>query len=153
MDIYKKLEKLAYEKTIPFCYSCYKEAPTGICTLCQSDDLMNLLPGVGPEFGTSWVVEHILAETLNPINIDDAFEDMIRSCYEETLKVGWMELDTVDTMKNADPICWDIARGEWLDAEEQDDLIMTFDNGSSYYYMSDIEELLDKCERRNEKVV
>ncbi|GEM_PF-2720287 len=50
-DIEQNLETIAYQKTIPFCYSCYKEAPTGTCKVCCSDDLMRLLPGSGCEFG------------------------------------------------------------------------------------------------------
>ncbi len=50
-QLMEKLRKLAFKKTIPFCYSCYSEAPTGVCSACGSDDLMRLLPGVGCEYG------------------------------------------------------------------------------------------------------
>ena len=50
-EINEKLEKIAYSKTIPFCYCCYKEAPSGTCKSCHSDDLMRLLPEYGCEYG------------------------------------------------------------------------------------------------------
>lgn len=50
-EIQNNLEKIAYAKTIPFCYMCYIEAPTGRCTKCHSDDLMRLLPEYGCEYG------------------------------------------------------------------------------------------------------
>jgi len=50
-EIQNNLEKIAYSKTIPFCYMCYIEAPTGRCTKCHSDDLMRLLPDYGCEYG------------------------------------------------------------------------------------------------------
>ncbi len=50
-EIQKNLEKLAFKRTKPFCYQCYKVAPTGRCTHCMSDDLMRELEGVGVEYG------------------------------------------------------------------------------------------------------
>ena len=53
-EIQQKLEKLAYEKTVPFCYSDYIECPNGRCSKCGSDDLMRLYRGVGNEYGVDW---------------------------------------------------------------------------------------------------
>ena len=39
-EIQKKLETLAYNRSKPFCYGCYEEAPSGRCLSCGSDDLM-----------------------------------------------------------------------------------------------------------------
>ena len=50
-EIKEQLEKLAYERSKPFCYSCYAEAPTGCCESCGSDDLMRLVPEFGCEYG------------------------------------------------------------------------------------------------------
>jgi hypothetical protein len=46
-QMYAKLKAVALQKTTPFCYSCYKEAPSGRCQLCESDDLMRYFGGVG----------------------------------------------------------------------------------------------------------
>ena len=53
-EIQQKLETLAFNRTTPFCYGCYIQAPKGICPECHSDDLMRHLDGVGVEWGTSW---------------------------------------------------------------------------------------------------
>lgn len=55
-ELQTKLESLAFQKSIPFCYGCYTEAPTGRCNSCGSDDLIRLLPGIGCEYGTEWII-------------------------------------------------------------------------------------------------
>lgn len=143
-EINSKLESIAFNKTIPFCYCCYKEAPTGTCKSCHSDDLMRLLPSVGCEYGTEWVVESLIDENLEPIDTTEIFEQMIEECYEETTQVGFMKLSTVEIMKAQDPICWDIAKGEYIDGLAEDDQVITFDNGSNYYWIHDIENYIDE---------
>jgi hypothetical protein len=32
---------------------------------------------------------------------------------------------------------------EWIDNEESDDLLVTFDNGSTYYRVSEVEQMID----------
>ena len=142
-EIQQKLEQLAYQRTTAFCYSCYIKAPNGVCPQCHSDDLMRHLDGVGCEYGTDWVIKHILQEELTPVDTDEAFEDSVRSCYPENVQVGWMNLDTVSVMKSCDPISWDTARGEWESQEVEDGGLMTFDNGSTYYWLSDLESLVE----------
>ena len=98
-DILVKLKELAFKRTIPFCYCCYKEAPTGTCNICHSDDLMRLLPGIGCEYGTDWVIKEILREDLQEINLREAFEASLEGCYPETVQVGWLNLDTITNPK------------------------------------------------------
>jgi len=141
-EIYKKLERLAYERTNPFCYSCYEEAPTGACVKCGSDDLMRLLPGVGCEYGTDWVIEEILGEELEAVDLDEAFEEYIRQCYPEETQVGWLTLDTVSVLKEMDPVSWSCSKSDWESQEESEGLIITLDNGSTYYRASDVEALV-----------
>ncbi len=129
-QIKARLEKLAYTKTKPFCYSCYSTAPTGRCEKCGSDDLMRELAGEGVEYGTSWVIESLVRENLTPINDEEEFEESIRQCYPDTVTVGWLTLDTVNTIRDCDPVSWRCARNEWLDTEEQDGQIISFDGGS-----------------------
>ncbi len=140
----ERLKRLAYQRTIPFCYSCYQEAPSGRCAGCMSDDLMRLLPGDGCEYGVDWVIKSLVRENLTAINMDERFEDSVRECYPETTQVGWMELDTVQIMKELDPIGWDVAQSDWVSAEEVDGQITTFDNGSTYYRTDEVEEYLDR---------
>ena len=140
-EIHKKLEQLAFNRTTPFCYGCYVKAPKGVCLQCHSDDLMRHLDGVG--WGTEWVIKHILLEELTAIDTNEVFEESIRGCYPEETIVGWMKFDTVELMKSQDPISWKMASDEYIDGLESDELIISFDNGSTFYWFHDIESLLE----------
>jgi len=142
----KRLESLAYKVTKPFCYHCYAVAPNGTCTSCGSDDLQRLLPGIGNDWHVDFVIEHLLEEHLSPINVDEEFEECIASCYSETTVVGFLTIDTVTAMKELDPIAWGLARDEHIDGLESDGEIVSFDNGRSYYRVTDIEQFLDEQE-------
>jgi hypothetical protein len=142
-DLQTRLKELAYRKSKPFCYSCYRTAPAGRCEICQSDDLMRELAGDGVDWGTDWIIEHLIRENLTPINVDEEFEESVRQCYPETVTIGWLTLDTVSTIRDADPVSWRCALADWLSNEEGDGLIVTLDNGATYYRTSDIEDYLD----------
>ena len=74
-NIESNLKSIAYKKSIPFCYSCYKEAPSGVCKNCHSDDLMRLMPQVGCEYGTEWIVEELIEQNLTPVDEEELFLD------------------------------------------------------------------------------
>lgn len=141
-ELQSKLEQLAFEKTKPFCYGCYKESPTGRCPCCGSDDLMRLMEGVGCEYGVDWVIREILHEELTPVNVEESFEQSVRECYSEDVIVGWLTLDTVSTIKEMDPISWDCALSEWQSNEEAEGAIISVDGGSNFYWTSDAESLV-----------
>ena len=141
-EIQEQLNQLALKRSIPFCYGCYKEAPTGRCESCGSDDNMRLLRGIGCEYGTDWIIESILEAELTAVNLDEEFEKYVRQCYPETTQVGWMTLDTVSVMKDQDPISWQCAQSEWESQEADEGTIISFDNGSTYYCLNDVEILL-----------
>ena len=141
-EIQKQLETLAYQRSIPFCYHDYIECPTGRCPKCGSDDLMRFLPDVAVEYGTLWIIEHILKTELEPANLEEAFAQNVRDCYPETTKVGWMEFDTVTLMKEQDPISWRCALSEYESQEESAGSIISLDGGTTYYFAHDIEALL-----------
>lgn len=144
IEIQKKLEELAFSRTSPFCYGCYMKAPKGVCPQCRSDDLMRLLEGVGVEWGTSWVIKHILKEELAPVNLEEAFEESVRQSYPEEVTVGWAKFDTVEILKTQDPVSWRCALIEYEAQEESEGSIMSFDNGNTYYWTYEIEKLLDQ---------
>ena len=142
--IYNQLTALAFQESIPFCYSCYIKAPTGRCDNCESADLMRLVEHSGCEYGTDWVIEKILKENLEPVSRKKIFEEMIEGCYPTETKVGWLELSTVDILKTMDEISWDIAEDEYISSLEEDEVVMSFDNGSTYFWAYDIENLIEK---------
>lgn len=140
-ELKEKLTQLAFNRSLPFCYNCYHECPAGRCESCGSDDLMRLVQGVGCEYGTDWVVQHILETELNSVDVEKAFEESIRECYSETTKVGWMEFDTIALMIENDPISWRCAVAEFESSEESEGLIISLDGGSNYYRTEEVEEL------------
>ena len=93
-------------------------------------------------WGTDWIIKSILESELTQVDLDEEFEDYIRQCYPETTKVGWMEFDTASLMKDQDPISWQCAQSEWESQEADEGNIISFDNGSTYYRTSDIEDLI-----------
>ncbi|MDE0517945.1 MAG: hypothetical protein OXH36_00095 [Bdellovibrionales bacterium] len=102
------------------------------------------MEGVGVEYGTEWVIEHILKEHLEPVNQTENFKDMIEGCYPTETQVGWLELSTVDILKKMDEIAWDIAKDEYISSLEEDKEVMSFDNGSTYFWTHDIENLIEE---------
>lgn len=95
------------------------------------------------DWGCDSIIEHILQSELTPVNVNETFEESIRSCYPETVRfVGWI-FDTVSVMKDQDPTSWRIAQSEWESQEAEDGSIMSFDNGHTYYWTSDLEALLE----------
>ncbi|MCY4513117.1 MAG: hypothetical protein OXB86_05460 [Bdellovibrionales bacterium] len=43
-----------------------------------------------------------------------------------------------------DEIAWDIAKDEYISSLEEDKEVMSFDNGSIYFWTSDIENLIEE---------
>ena len=83
------------------------------------------------------------------------FERSVTDCYSETVKIGWIEYDTVSALKELDPVSWDIAHGEWIlcrirhkihyaESEVSDGNTITFDNGSTHYWVSEIDRFIEE---------
>lgn len=142
-EIQQKLQQLALNRSIPFCYGDYIECPSGRCPKCGSGDLMRFLPEVGCEYGTDWIIRHILETELEATNLEEAFEESVRECYPEETKVGWMTFDTVSLMKDQDPVGWRCALSEYESQEESEGNIISFDGGSTYFSRAALEEFLD----------
>ena len=102
------------------------------------------MEGIGCEWGTEWVIEEILTKQLEPINQEKAFESMIEDCYPTNTKVAWVEINTIDILKEMCPCDWRLACDDYIYSLEQDEEIMSFDNGSNYFRTSDIENLIEE---------
>jgi hypothetical protein len=149
-NILVSLTQIAVTKAIPFCYSCYTRAPSGRCATCLSDDLMFELPTVGVEYGTDWLVREILRDHLTPADTLEAFEQSVAECYPETVKIGWIEYDTVTAIKELDPVSWNMAHDEWIDAEVSNGNLITIDNGSNYFWTSEIERFIEEESQKDQ---
>jgi len=139
-EIKSKLIELAFERTIPFCYGCYIDCSEGRCKEFGTDDLMRHLPGVGVEYGTDWVIASIVSEEIEAIDTEEIFEQMLDECYGEETQIGFIKVIVSQTIKNLDPIAWEIAKSEYFDSLIQDEEVYEIEG--LYYYKTDLESLL-----------
>ncbi len=105
---------------------------------------MRLVPGVGCEYGTEWVIKHILETELTAVDLEEEFEESIRQCYPEETQVGWMTFDTVKLMKENDPVGWRCAFSDFESEQESEGNIVSFDGGTNYYSKNSILDYLDR---------
>jgi hypothetical protein len=45
-------------------------------------------------------------------------------------------------LKELDPVAWRCAQSEWESQEESEEIMLSFDEGSTYYRTSEIEDLI-----------
>lgn len=147
-ELKERLTALAYAKTHPFCYGCYIRAPKGKCPKCGSDDLMRELPGVGVEYGTEWVIESLISAELTPVDVEEYLEQSIVDCDENggTVTILGMQYDAVRIIKELDPVTWRCMLADEYSHLQDDDQAVSFDNGSTLYWVSDVETYLDENE-------
>ena len=134
-----KLTEKACEETVPFCYHCHMDCPEGTCPGCGSDDLMRHLPGVGVEYGTDWTFPYLL-DGIQEADTGSAFESMLEGCYGDTATVGFLKVGLVRTMKECDPVSWNLAKIDYIDGLVGDESLAQV--GDKYYWTSDIESRL-----------
>ena len=139
-EIQNKLEELAFERTTPFCYSCYQDCPSGCCKDCGSDDLMRHLKGVGVEYGTDWIIKSILEEKLLEVDLEESFAQMMDDLYGEEIQIGFIKTIVSCAIKELDPIAWDMAKSEYLDSLIKDESIIEIHG--KYYSKHEIEAFL-----------
>jgi len=141
-EIEERLLQLAASHSWPFCYSCYRTAPTGVCVTCGTDDLMRSVSGVGVEYGLSWVRDHLIEENLDPADLDAAFEESVNELHPDPVKIGWIEVDVATAIKRLSPADWELAQDQWVDQNLEDGVIMSFDHGSTCYWTHDVERFV-----------
>ncbi len=145
-EIQARLEKLAFMRSQAFCSGCYQVVTQSHCPTCGSDDFQRFLAGYGVDWGSDWIIRALLCDALTSVDVDAEFEQSLRDCYPETTKLAWIEVDTISALKEADPLSFEMAKSEWVDFETSDERIITFDNGTTYYFTHDIETFLDAHE-------
>jgi hypothetical protein len=138
--LHARLDSIAYKVTDNFCYGCYKIVEDDSCPDCFSDDFMRHLEGVGVEYGTEWVIQHLIREHCQAIDGEEQFEEMLNECYEP-IKVGCCQWDAGYVMKELDPTAFRCGVSDYL---ADNDTFAEFDG--EYYLLSDIEEMLEELE-------
>ncbi len=139
--LHARLESLAYKVTDNFCYSCYKVVEGDRCPNCFSDDFMRHLEGVGVEYGTEWVIEHLIKEHCEPIDAEEQYEQMLNDCYEPVKVGSSCQWNAGYVMKELDPVSFRCGVSDYL---ADDDTFIEI-NGE-YYLLSDIENMLEELE-------
>ncbi len=137
-ELKDKLQTIAFDVTDNFCYGCYRVVKGDFCPSCHSDDFMRHLDGVGVEYGTDWVIEHLIKEHCEAIDAEEQFENMLDQCYD-TVKVGCCEWDAGYVMKELDPVGFRCGVSDYLADDEQ-----FVEVDSEYYQVSDIENMIEE---------
>ena len=141
--IHGRLQDVAYKITDNFCYACYKVVTGEFCPTCGTDDFMRHLSGVGVEYGTEWVINHLLETRLTPVDGEELFEELLDECYPE-VKVGCCTFSPSQVMKELDPTCFRIGVQENLAALAEDGNL--YEYGGDYYRLEDLDDMLDTLE-------
>ena len=137
-ELKDKLTALAFDVTDNFCYSCYKVVKADHCTGCHSDDFMRHLDGVGVEYGTDWVIDHLIKEHCSPIDAEEQFEELLsETC--ETVKIGSLEYDPGYVLQNIDPVAFRCGVSDMLADDEQ-----YIEVDGQYYQVYDIENMIEE---------
>ena len=137
-ELKDKLEALVFDVTDNFCYGCYKVVKADHCPGCHSDDFMRHLAGVGVEYGTDWVIEHLIKEHCSPIDIEEQFEQLLsETC--ETVKIGSLEYDPGYVLRNIDPVAFRCGVSDMLADDEQ-----YIEVDGQYYNICDIENMIEE---------
>jgi len=137
-DLKDKLTALAFDITDNFCYGCYKVVKADHCPGCHSDDFMRHLAGVGVEYGTDWVIEHLIKEHCSPIDAEEQFEELLsETC--ETVKISSLEYDPGYVLRNIDPVAFRCGVSDMLAEDEQ-----YIEVDGQYYNVCDIENMIEE---------
>ncbi len=141
--VHARLEDAAYKITNNFCYSCYHVVTADHCPDCLSDDFMRHLDGVGCEYGTEWIIDHLIKTHCQPVDGAEMFEEMLDECCEE-VKVGNCTFSPSQVLKECDPTAFRIGISENLDSLAEDSRL--YEHDGEYYHMADIEDMLEEIE-------
>jgi len=142
-QLHARLEAAAYKVTQNFCYSCYRVVKDDYCPTCHSDDFMRHLAGVGVEYGTEWVIEHLISTRCTPVDGEEMFAEMLDECCEE-VKIGCCTFSPSQIMKELDPTAFRVGTQENLDSLAED--AQLYEANGNHYNITDIESMLDEIE-------
>ncbi len=142
-EIRNRLHTVALKVTDNFCYRCYKVVEGDYCPTCRSDDLMRHLEGVGVEYGTDWVIRHLLTTRLETVDGEEMFEELLDECYPE-VKISCCTFSPSQIMKELDPVSFRVGTQENLDSLAEDGQL--FEYCGHYYRLEDVEDLIEELE-------
>ncbi|HND05189.1 MAG TPA: hypothetical protein PL112_14460 [Candidatus Obscuribacter sp.] len=141
-SIKEQLTERAYDESHAFCYSDYRRVEANEdgeyrCPKCGSDDLMRELEGVGVEWGTDWIIEHLVREEGEEVDIAELYRDLLDEIYDP-IKFGELEYSPSMVLESVDRVAFEMGCDEYADSELDDGRLIEL-NGS-YYRMNGITE-------------
>ncbi|MBW8016195.1 MAG: hypothetical protein FVQ82_08415 [Planctomycetes bacterium] len=139
MTLHARLEAAAYKISDNFCYNCYRVEIGGKCIICGSDDFMRHVDGVGAEYGTEWVIDHIIQDRCESVDDEALFDEMLDECYPE-IELGCCSWTPSHVMSELDPTAYRIGVQEHIDSLVED--CQLYESDGDYYQVFDIEEML-----------
>jgi len=92
---------------------------------------------------TNQTVKEILLK-IGKMNVEDLHESYIEDMFGEHIMVGFLVVPTVTAMKILDPVAYRCDKNDYVSGIIEGDFGITFDNGSTYYYKSDVSDYLDE---------
>jgi hypothetical protein len=137
-DLQEKLAPLAFDVTDNFCYSCYKVVEGDKCPTCGSDDFMRHLEGVGVEYGTDWVIEHLIRQECETVDAETEFEELLDEIYEP-VRMGEFEWAPSYVLKELDPVAFRCGVSDMLADDEQ-----FIEVGGEHYRICEIENMVEE---------
>lgn len=141
--IHGRLQQAALKMTKNFCYHCYKVVKDERCPDCGTDDFMRHLSGVGVEYGTEWVIAHLIKTRLTPVDGEEMFEELLDECYPE-VKIGEVVYNPSQVLKKVDPLYFQMGASENLQHLADDGVLYEYEG--DYYDMHDLDKMLDEIE-------
>lgn len=141
-SIKEQLTERAYDESHAFGYSDYRRVEANEdgeyrCPKCGSDDLMRELEGVGVEWGTDWIIEHLVREEGEEVDIAELYRDLLDEIYDP-IKFGELEYSPSMVLESVDRVAFEMGCDEYADSELDDGRLIEL-NGS-YYRMNGITE-------------
>jgi hypothetical protein len=94
--------------------------------------------GPGVEYGTEWVIEHLIREHCQPIDEEEAYEDLLNECYGQ-IDICGMKYDPGYAIKIIDPVAFRCGVSDML---ADDETYVEVDG--RYYHVSDIEAMIEE---------
>ncbi len=134
-SIKEQLTERAYDESHAFCYSDYRRVEANEdgeyrCPKCGSDDLMRELEGVGVEWGTDWIIEHLVREEGEEVDIAELYRDLLDEIYDP-IKFGELEYSPSMVLESVDRVAFEMGCDEYADSELDDGRLIEL-NGSYY---------------------
>jgi hypothetical protein len=129
--VLERLRERAEEISHPFCYGDYikveaNEDGNYRCPKCGSDDLMRELDGVGCEYGTDWIMEHLVRTEGEEVDIDELYREVLDELYPP-IQFGDLEYSPSTVLEAVDPVAFNMGVQENADSEIQDAWLIELD--------------------------